>query len=246
MAYPVLLTHRLISNGYEYVTHRNKAVRQLTQELAAARQELDAVSFAYHELQQVAQYHDEIKELHEFRQRFHVPSTAIVQIIKWDIGPLRQQVIVNAGSQHGVTEDMIALDRQFLVGRVAKVFPYYSVVTLITDKASSVAVRTEQGATGIFKGSNSTQEGALLYVSHLAKVSLGERVVSSGEGLVFPRGFLIGTIISDEVGMVHHTIAVKLDVDIAQLKHLLLVPLSEFSPVQLVKQQDSAECMSKS
>lgn len=56
------------------------------------------------------------------------------------------------------------------------------------------------GASGIHEGLNTPSLSALKYVSHLESVAINDLIISSGEGLVFPRGFALGTVVAADKG----------------------------------------------
>jgi rod shape-determining protein MreC len=87
-----------------------------------------------------------------------------------------------------------------LVGRVSQVFPHYSRVDLITDKQCKVAAQTGNGKyKGIHEGLYTTDTSHVihLYDNTLElenKIKTGDVIISSGDGLLFPRGFALGRV----------------------------------------------------
>jgi rod shape-determining protein MreC len=83
-----------------------------------------------------------------------------------------------------------------LVGRIAEVGDRASRVLLLTDLNSRIPV-TLQGSheRAILAGDNSPRP-LLAYLAPNAKPEVGERVVTSGDGGVFPPGIPVGVIVS--------------------------------------------------
>ncbi len=90
---------------------------------------------------------------------------------------------------------MIAVYKGCLLGRVCEVYPWFSKLELITDKSCKIAAHgLLSKASGIYQGTNSESLAQLNHVSHLAMLQDNDVLISSGEGLVFPRGFGLGKI----------------------------------------------------
>lgn len=105
---------------------------------------------------------------------------------------------LNKGSIHGVKVDMSVVTDSGIVGRVETVGVNWCHVTAITENASSVgAVCARSGARGIVDGSLGLRENgmcAMNYIDEFADVMVGDVILSSGSGGVYPYGFVIGTV----------------------------------------------------
>ncbi len=109
-------------------------------------------------------------------------------------GAFVHSVLVNAGGQDGVRKGQAAVNGEGLVGRVAEVGERSARVLLVTDLNSRIPVLLEsQRYRAILVGDNS-QRPRLLYLSADAKVSPGDRIVTSGHGGVFPPGLAVGVV----------------------------------------------------
>ncbi len=103
-------------------------------------------------------------------------------------------LLINKGSRHGIVRNMPVISPEGLVGRVIEVTPFSARVQLITDLVSSVgAVIQRNRVIGVVTG---RVESALemRYVPLTADVIVGDRVITSGMGGVFPKGIVIGTV----------------------------------------------------
>lgn len=109
-------------------------------------------------------------------------------------GAYVHSVLVNAGGRDGVLKGQAAVNGEGLVGRVAEVGERSARVLLVTDLNSRIPVLLEsQRYRAILVGDNS-QRPRLLYLSADAKVSPGDRIVTSGHGGVFPPGLAVGAV----------------------------------------------------
>jgi len=154
----------------------------------------------------------QVEELMGFTQRYKASCVCIAQVLLRKFLPESHFFLLDAGANRGVCPDMVVVCNNCLVGRVSEVYPYYCRVMLITDQLSKVpAVCVRTDAHGIYEGAQKIDQGNLTFVSHLSTLEQGDLVLSSGEGLVYPKGFALGTIESftlDRLGL-NYEIAVK-------------------------------------
>jgi rod shape-determining protein MreC len=129
-------------------------------------------------------------------------------------------VTIDAGSDEGIGLYNAVVNGAGLVGRVTRVEPGASQVTLITDQQSYVdAMVVPGGAQGIVAGSV-TGDLTMQYVDRNERVKVGQYVVTSGSaGSVFVRGIPIGRI--ESVGLqeveLYQSISVRPFVDFRKL-----------------------------
>jgi rod shape-determining protein MreC len=111
-------------------------------------------------------------------------------------GVFSRNLLIDRGGQDGVAEGQAAMTGMGLIGRVAEVGDHAARVLLMTDLNSRIPVTIESlHARAILAGDNSDQP-QLIYVPSHVKPKLGDRVVTSGDGGVFPPGLPIGLVSS--------------------------------------------------
>jgi rod shape-determining protein MreC len=111
-------------------------------------------------------------------------------------GAYARSVMVNAGRDNGVARGQAALTGEGLVGRVSEVGSRAARILLITDLNSRVPVvvdGTRQRA--ILAGDNSARP-SLRYADTGGTIRIGDRIVTSGQGGVFPPGLPVGVVSS--------------------------------------------------
>ena len=109
-----------------------------------------------------------------------------------------QEITLDQGSADGVQPDMVAVVPGGVVGRVVAVTPHSARVLLITDPESGVgALIGRSGEAGVVygRGGDLPQLVMTLFAAN-ADVRVGDDVVTSGLGPVFPPGLPIGTVTS--------------------------------------------------
>jgi len=151
-------------------------------------------------------------------------DTLPARVIGEDASSWFRTIMIDKGSEHGVTEGMPVVVAEGVVGRVVRSSPRFARVLLITDASSAVAsLLQENRARGVCRG-----QGDLLifdFVLRQEEVAVNDRVVTSGMGDVFPKGLVIGhvkSVDSQEYGL-FQTIEVKPAVDFSHLEEVLVL-----------------------
>lgn len=109
-------------------------------------------------------------------------------------GPFVRALLLNAGSQDGVRKGEAAVNADGLIGRVVEAGKRSSRILLLTDLNSRVPVVVENTRyRGILEGDNSDTL-VLEFVASGAGVRVGDRIMTSGHGGVFPAGIPVGMV----------------------------------------------------
>jgi rod shape-determining protein MreC len=120
----------------------------------------------------------------------------VTGVVLTDSGsPFRQSVLLNVGARDGLVDGWAAMDGLGLVGRISGVGEQTARVILLTDSSSRIPVTIQpSGQTGLMHGDNSAVP-PLEFIENQDEVRPGDRVISSGDGGVFPAGLLVGEVI---------------------------------------------------
>lgn len=109
-------------------------------------------------------------------------------------GPFVRTLILLIGAESGIGKGDPVLGDNGLVGRVITVGRTSSRVLLLTDLNSRVPVLIAGSRVrGILTGDNSP-EPRIAFLPQSAEVMPGDRVVTSGDGGLFPPGLVVGTV----------------------------------------------------
>jgi rod shape-determining protein MreC len=121
--------------------------------------------------------------------------TSVSGVVIADSGsPFRQSVLLNVGSGDGIVEGWATMDGLGLVGRISGVGENTSRVLLLTDATSRIPVTIQpSGQRAMLMGDNSAAP-VLGFLEDADLVRPGDRVVSSGDGGLFPAGLLVGEV----------------------------------------------------
>jgi len=103
-------------------------------------------------------------------------------------------VVINIGSFAGVKRNMPVVNVEGLVGKVIEVFPTSSLVQLLLDPNCQVSALDQRSRDqGIIKWEKGWELN-LEYVPATADILVGDEIVTSGYGGIFPAGLKIGVV----------------------------------------------------
>lgn len=166
-------------------------IYQQNQELRRELQQMKAWKEAAVQLEQ-----QNAKLLAQNQVRLDPKLTSVSGVVLADSGsPFRQSVLLNVGSRDGIVDGWATMDGLGLVGRISGVGRATSRVILLTDPSSRIPVTIQpSGQKAILAGDNS---GLPLvdFIESPEQVRPGDRVISSGDGGVFPAGLLVGQVL---------------------------------------------------
>jgi rod shape-determining protein MreC len=154
--------------------------------------------------------------------------THVTGVVLADSGsPFRQSVLLNVGERDGIRDGWATMDGIGLVGRIAGVGPQTSRVILLTDSNSRIPVTVQpSGQKALLSGDNSSLP-PLDFLEDQDQVRPGDRVVTSGDGGVFPADLLVGQVAlgSDK------RLRVLLSADYGRLEFLRVLRSHNLAPI---------------
>ena len=143
--------------------------------------------------------------------------TYITGVVLADSGsPFRQSVLLNVGARDGIRDGWAAMDGIGLVGRISGTGENTARVILLTDPTSSIPAIIQPSRQSALVSGNNTAAPLIDFVENPDLVRPGDRVISSGDGGVFPAGLLIGQVAADPTGRLR----VRLAADYERLEFL--------------------------
>jgi rod shape-determining protein MreC len=167
---------------------------------------------------------ERLKKLLELKSSLQVPSLAVA-VIGEDGSPWFKTLVIDRGEADGLAEGMPVVTVSGIVGRLVKVAANSSRVLLLTDHASGVAAVVQRSrARGVVKGKG----GGLCSLEFALRdedVKVGDTVITSGIGTVFPKGLPIGEVTMVKKGAygIFQTVELRPAVTIAKLEEVLVL-----------------------
>lgn len=128
-----------------------------------------------------------------------IPKTTerllISEIINVDVDPYRQLIILNKGSNNEVYQGQPIIDAQGIMGQVVHVGPLSSTAMLITDASHAIPVQVNRtGLRAIAFGSGKTDQLNLRHLPQSVDIKVGDLLITSGLGGIFPANFPVAII----------------------------------------------------
>lgn len=182
---PVTRLGRMVAGfqSYSRLYEQNQELRRELQKMSAWKEA--AVQLEQENAKLLAQNH----------VRIDPALTWISGMVLTDSGTaFRRSVLLNVGARDGVLDGWATMDGLGLVGRISGVGETTSRVMLLTDPSSRIPVTIlPSGQNALMSGDN-TALPALDFIERPENLRPGDRVISSGDGGVFPPGLLVGQV----------------------------------------------------
>jgi len=224
LVYPVLLVQNKIVDPIKAYFRQRKTLQGLKEELDVLRVQKEELQADVIALKSEAQYYKDIDELLAFKKRYLSEVAYLGQILFRQFSCQAHFFLVNRGHLHGIKTDMVAIYKNCLLGRVSEVYPWYCKVVAITDRSCKVAAYCAQSMScGVHSGTNYLEYTKLKRISHLSAVKEGDLVLSSGKGMVFPRGFGLGCIKTYKKKVLWYKVGVEPLVNLREISYCLLI-----------------------
>ena len=186
--------------------------------------------------QQLMQVQDAWRENAQLRQ-----ALGWQRRVPWALQPARvvgqdpanwwRTMLIDVGSRDRIRPNMSVLTAEGLVGRIEKVGPDRSSVVMVGDPNCRFSAQVQDprdksiAAKGIISPSVSSMDRLLvdlIYVPGVAVLKPGQSVVTSGDGVTFPKGITVGQIVdvrTNDYGM-NLEARVKLAVNLNRLEQV--------------------------
>ncbi|WP_062763072.1 rod shape-determining protein MreC [Falsirhodobacter sp. alg1] len=211
---PVTKAADMIDNAQSYVRiyEQNQDLRRELQQMRAWKEAA----------MQLAQQNAKLLGLNQVR--LDPQLTHVTGVVLADSGsPFRQSVLLNVGRRDGIRTGWATMDGVGLVGRIAGVGEETSRVILLSDSNSRIPVIVQpSGQRAILTGDN-TMMPTLEFLDKPDLIRPGDRVVTSGDGAVFPADLLVGEVAQSP----DRRLRVRLAADYGRLEYLRVLRATE-------------------
>jgi len=135
---------------------------------------------------------ERLKRLLLFENQWNYPIF-LTQIIGHNPGAYMTTVVINKGETDSIFYGMPVFTVDGLVGKISKVFPYHSMVQLLSDPNSRTSVISQRSRVlgMVFSRNNGDMQ---IQVSSYADLVPGDTLVTSGFGGIYPKGIPVGVV----------------------------------------------------
>ena len=180
------------------------------QTLSDLRAENEQLRSRNAELEETNQSTQRLQGLLDLKNNYNLQSTG-ARVISGSTDSFNNTIVIDKGTSSGLAVGMPVVDSGGVIGQIIECGPTTSTVRLITDEKSGVAAMVQSSrAQGMLMGSASRQI-TLNLINTNQKVAVGDTVVTSGLGGVFPKGLPLGKVTSVEAapGSIYYTIVIE-------------------------------------
>ena len=214
--------------SWEMVTvyEQNKMLRSEVEQLRQRDVNVNEIMAENTRLTNILNYKNAVKQF----------DTAVAKIISYDSSNLTNSITINLGAKDGMQKNMPVITPQGLVGTIVAVYEHSAKVQLILDPRSAVGAiiqRPESRVIGIMQGSVGVQTLAkMVNIPRDADVVVGDNVLTSGYGGLYPKGIVIGEVVevTNEAGGLLKYATVKTAVDFYRIEEVLIIVNSREAP----------------
>jgi rod shape-determining protein MreC len=127
-------------------------------------------------------------------------NSALPDVISVELSNLRQRLLVNRGGTHGVYRGQPVITGDGVLGQVFRTGPFSSEIILITDAEHALPVQVvRSGVRTIALGTGRSTSLELPYVPKNYDVKVGDLLITSGLGRVFPFGVPVARVTKVEL-----------------------------------------------
>ncbi|MEA3545534.1 MAG: rod shape-determining protein MreC [Thermodesulfobacteriota bacterium] len=195
------------------VRKRNIELEQENLKLSSQLQYNNEISLQNERLRKLLAFVDEL-------DRPALPA----QVIGEDGSNWARTIVINKGTRAGLHNGLPVVAAQGVVGRIIKIAPTSSRVLLVTDASSAVATLNQRTRTrGIARGRGG--DLSIEYALRDADIQIGDLLVTSGMGGIFPKGLSLGLVESvekDQFGLFQRIKAASA-VDFSHLEEVMVI-----------------------
>ena len=198
-----------------------RGVREENQRLRSRLAELEEANLQYREAL-VASGH--LQQIAAMRDDFEIPMLP-TEVVGLDVMPWFRSVLVDRGRAHGVRAGNPVITAEGVVGLVTATSRHAAKTMLLLDRQSAIdGIVQRTRARGIVRG-RGTDQLAFEFVVRGGDVEVGDIVITSGLGGVYPKGLRIGEVgeLLDPGGGLLQTATLRSAVDFGRLEQVFVM-----------------------
>ena len=175
-----------------------------------------------------------LRELLGYTQAATQFDLVMARVIGREPSTWTRMVVIDRGTQHGVQKNMAVVTARGLVGVVTEAGPISSKVQLILDpRAAAGALVQRSRVAGVVKGTpDDAMHPRMMNVPKNQDMAVGDILVTSGFGGIYPKGIMIGTVSAVKnasSGLLHYAV-IETAADFQRLEDVAVITASREAP----------------
>ena len=166
---------------------------KLVSDLEKKNKEIELLNFELLKLEQLTKENEELLALMNYTKSNEISKSVIGEII--DISYFPKELIgINTNTEE-ISENMVALSMNGLVGTIDKIFPGYVKISPLYAREENIPgliQRTNQNI--ILEGKGEQNKLFIKNLKNNSNIKIKDKVFTSGLGGKYPKGFMIGIV----------------------------------------------------
>ena len=165
-----------------------------------------------------------LDQIVEMRDTFEVPMLPS-EIVGLDVNPVFRSDFDDRGREHGLFAGNPVITHQGVVGVVTRTSPHAAKTMLVLDRQSAIDSVIQRSRTRGMVYGRGTGQPEFEFEARSGDVRVGDLVLTSGLGGVYPKGLKVGqvTALSDPGGSLVQIATVAPAVDFGRLEHVFVM-----------------------
>lgn len=206
-----------------------KTLDELRDENEALRAELDGYKNLVYDAELIGEENDFLNSFLGIKEEHVDFLFEDATVIGRESTNYRTVYTLSKGELHGIEVNMPIITEEGLVGHITEVGATWSKAVILTETASAVGGFVERsGVLGVVEGTYELRtEGVcrMVYIEPDSDIRVGDKVVSSGIGGVYPRGLMIGKITEITMDEASRTLTATIEpaADLDSISKLMII-----------------------
>ena len=176
----------------------------------------------------VLQENSRLRGMVGFQQTHPEFDLVAAEVIARDISPFFRVIKIKIRSSQPLEPRMPVVSAQGVVGQVHRVYEGYADVILVSDPRSRIDAISQRNRTlGVIEGlgHEADYRARVAYVTERDEVRVGDTMVTSGMGGVFPRELIVGEIVEVDLNTegLFQEVVIEPTVDFARLEEVFVI-----------------------
>jgi rod shape-determining protein MreC len=192
--YPLQMAALIPRDAAAAVTNYFSSLSRLQDENGTLRSQQSVNAQVLQQTQHLLAENAQLRRLLGAGERLPVKSL-MTEILYDARDPFTRKIMVDRGRSHGVEAGQPVIDEIGVVGQVTEIFPFTSVVTLLTDKDQAIPVQVvRSGLRSVAYGQGHSGALDLRFMPANADIKNGDTLVTSGIDGVYPAGLAVAKV----------------------------------------------------
>lgn len=216
----ITLTLDQIVSGFQNYVYLWNTRRDNSKLLEENRKLLNLIA----ELREAERENGRLRQLLDFEEKFEL-ETVTARVIAKDVSTEFRAIRINRGERSGILKGMAVVTNEGIVGRILRTTAQTADVVTILDLLSAVdSIVARSRARGVIEGMTD-EVCQLRYVLRTDDITVGDMLVSSGLGGIYPKGLTVGTVskVDRKPYGISQEVEVRPSVDFSKLEEVMVV-----------------------